>query len=84
PLPPAALAAIQPQNEIRIENRVGDAFKVRNFRLRLQAEVGITSKMNLETYSTGGWEYAEGRLFQLRQTFTGIGVQIPMEDAASK
>ncbi len=84
PLPPAALKTIQFENSIRIENQVGDAFKVRNFRLRLQAEVGLVSKTNPETYTSCGWEHAEGRVFDLRQPLTGIGVQIPMEPDAAK
>jgi hypothetical protein len=84
PLPPAALAALRAENEIRIENRVGDAFKVRNFRLRLRGEVPLTSQTNAETYTSGSWEYAEGRVFRLREPLTGIGVHIPMESAAGK
>lgn len=84
PLPPAALTAIHSANEVRIENRVADAFKVRNFRLRLQADVGIVSKTNPETYTSGAWEHAEGHIFQLRQPLTGIGVQIPLDTAAGK
>jgi hypothetical protein len=81
PLPPAALATIRTANKIRIENRVGDAFKVRNFRLRLQAQVGLISKTNPETYTSCAWEYAEGRVFSLGQPLTGIDIRIPMEDA---
>jgi len=81
PLPPAALATIHTANKIRIENRVGDAFKVRNFRLRLQAQVGLISKTNPETYTSCAWEYAEGRVFSLGQPLTGIDIRIPMEDA---
>ena len=84
PLPPAALAALRAENEIRIENQVGDAFKVRNFRLRLRSEVPLTSKTNAETYTSGSWEYAEGRVFRLREPLTGIGVHIPMEGAPGK
>ncbi len=84
PLPPAALTAIRSENEIRIENQVGDAFKVRNFRLHLRAEVGLVSKTNPETFTSGACEHAEGRVFRLRQPMTGIRVEIPLEDVVDK
>lgn len=84
PLTPEAVKTIRFDNEIRIENQVGDAFKVRNFRLHLQADVGIVSKTNAEAYTSCGWEHAEGRVFPLRQPLTGVGVQIEKEPAAGK
>ena len=84
PLTPEAVKTIRFDNEIRIENQVGDAFKVRNFRLHLQADVGVVSKTNTEAFTSCGWEHAEGRVFPLRQPLTGIGVQIEKEPAAGK
>jgi hypothetical protein len=79
PLPPAALAKLGPANEVRIENTVGDAFKVRNFQLRLKCDDGllIVSPLNRQAYTSCSWEFAEGRVFKLHEPLAGIVVQIP-------
>lgn len=79
PLPPAALAKLAAQNEVRIENTVADAFKVRNFQLRVKRDDGlmIVSDINRQPYTSCGWDLAEGKVFKLRQPLAGIAVQIP-------
>jgi len=77
-LPPAALATLGQRNEVRIENTVGDAFKVRNFQLRLRRDDGvqIVSPAQSQAYTSCGWEFAEGKVFRLREPLV-IVVQIP-------
>ncbi len=79
PLPPAALATLGAENQVRIENTVGDAFKARNFQLRLKRDDGlrIVSPMRRQAYTSCGWEFAEGKVFQLHAPLTGIVVDIP-------
>jgi hypothetical protein len=77
PLTPDALAALREDNEVRIENAVGDAFKVRNFQLRLQGAVGLVSEMNSGVFTSCGWEYQEGKVFPFREPLTGIRLRIP-------
>jgi hypothetical protein len=81
PLTPEAIASLGENNEVRIENRVGDAFKVRNFRLRLQGPVGLISELNSGAFTSCGWEYAEGTVFKLSDPLTGIRIRIPPETA---
>jgi len=78
-LPPAAIAALKSENEVRIENRVGDAFKVRRFQLRLVRDDGlrIVSAINPITATSCSWEFQEGKVFRLHEPLTGIVVRIP-------
>jgi len=78
-LPPAVLATLKEINEVRIENKPGDAFKVRNFQLRLRCANGqwIVSQLNSQAYTSCGWEFAEGHVFRLHEPLVGIEVRIP-------
>jgi hypothetical protein len=79
PLPPAALARLAARNEVRIENTVGDAFKMRNFQLRLRRDDGllIVSEVDRQAYTSCGWDLAEGKVFKLHEPLAGITVAIP-------
>ncbi|MGX9728110.1 MAG: hypothetical protein ACTFAK_12570 [Candidatus Electronema sp. VV] len=66
-LPPAAVAALQQSNEIRIDNSVKDPFKIRNFQLKLKLQGGITavSGRNSGVYTgCAGWAHGEGTQFR--------------------
>lgn len=78
-LSPAVLATLKEINEVRIENKPGDAFKVRNFQLRLRCADGqwIVSHLNSQAYTSCGWEFAEGQVFRLHEPLVGIEVRIP-------
>jgi hypothetical protein len=78
PLPPAALAAIGENNEVQIENTVGDCFKIRNLRLRLQTDVSLLSEINKRVFTSGGWAHEEGTVFQLGRPMTGMWIHIPI------
>jgi hypothetical protein len=84
PLTPQAIAALGENNEVRIENRVGDAFKVRNLRLRLDGPVRVLSETNRGAFTSCSWEYAEGKVFKLGEPLSGIVVRIPPETSATK
>jgi hypothetical protein len=85
PLTPDALAALREDNEVRIENSVGDAFKVRNLQLQLQGPVGLVSETNASVFTSCSWEYQEGKVFPFCEPLTGIRLRIPFEtDAATK
>jgi hypothetical protein len=77
PLTPESLATLREENEVRIENRVGDAFKVRSFQLRLQGPVGLISETNPGVFTSCGWDHAEGKVFGYREPLTGIQIRIP-------
>lgn len=77
PLTSESLAALREENEVRIENRVGDAFKVRNFRLRLQGPVGLISETDPGVFTSCGWDHAEGKVFHNHEPLTGIRIRIP-------
>lgn len=80
PLSPEAIRALRPHNEVTIDNRVGDSFKVRNVRLHLHMRGGktVVSAVDTHVYTGGtGWLYGEGKQFPLGQPLTGITVDIP-------
>ena len=81
PLTPDAIRSLRPHNEITIDNRVGDAFKIRNIRLRLRMQSGetVVSTVDTRVFTGGtGWLYGEGKQFPLGQPLTGIPVDIPV------
>lgn len=81
PLTPDAIRSLRPHNEITIDNRVGDAFKIRNIRLRLHMQSGetVVSTVDARVFTGGtGWLYGEGKQFPLGQPLTGIPVDIPV------
>lgn len=73
---------IREDNEIRIGNTVGDAFKVRGFQMRLLGPMNLIFERNPQAFTSGGWDHAEGKVFRLRAPVGGIRVHIPF-DAAS-
>ena len=66
-----------------IENTVGDAFKVRNFQLRLQGPVGLVSETNSSAFTSCSWEYQEGKVFPYREPLSGIHLRIPAWEVLS-
>jgi hypothetical protein len=86
-LPRAAVAAIREDNEIRIENEPGDAFKVRNLQLRLCMRNGIylASEANSGVFTSWkDWAFGEGTCFDGGQPLTGIRVRIPVDPASKE
>ncbi len=84
PLPDEALKAIAEQNEIRIDNQVKDAFKVRNLRLLLTLRGGVEaiSESDAGVY-TGwtDWAFGEGRQFAAGEPLTGIRTDLRIDPA---
>lgn len=82
-LPPEALRSLRQHNELRIENRGGDAFKIARFRLRLTLADGVrfVSELNPGVFSSmSSWDFAEGTIFTKGQLRTQL--QIPVETNA--
>lgn len=81
-LTPAALRALREDNQISIDNAVGDSFKVRNLRLKLQMRGGITvvSSVDGDTYTGGAdWAHAEGHKFTAGQPLTGMSCRVRID-----
>ncbi len=77
---PEVLKSLRQHNELGIENRPGDAFKIARFRLRLTLANGVQllSEQNRGVFSSmSGWDYAEGAIFKKGQL--QIQVQIPVD-----
>ncbi|MBM3473031.1 MAG: hypothetical protein FJX75_07190 [Armatimonadetes bacterium] len=82
PVPRAAMKALREQNDVAIDNQVGDAFKVRNLRLVLKLKGGITAVSGIDRgVYTGlrGWLHDEGKLFDSGQPLTGMRLTIPLD-----
>ena len=82
PLPAEALKTLRERNEITIGNEVGDAFKVRNFRLILRMRGGISVVSSVDRGVYTGWKdwlYGEGKQFASTEPLTGITVNIPID-----
>ena len=81
-LPSEALKALNEHNQITIDNKVGDAFKVRNFRLvlRLRGGINVVSSVDRGVY-TGwtDWLHGEGEQFAAGKPLTGITLNIPVD-----
>ena len=87
PIPVEAIKALRQHNEISIDNKVGDAFKVRNLRLELRMRGGgtVASTTDAGVYTGGaGWSYAEGKQFPSGQSLTGIAVDIRFDASRSE
>lgn len=82
PLPAEAIHALQEKNEIVIENKVADCFKVRNVRLLLMLRGGIQAISQTDTnVYTGsqGWLFGEGKEFSAGKPLTGIRADIRID-----
>lgn len=82
PLPSEAIKALRQHNEITIDNRVMDNFKVRNIRLLLHIRGGgtVVSTTDASVYTGGtGWLHAEGKQFLSGHSLTGITVDIHLD-----
>ncbi|MCE5241042.1 hypothetical protein LLH23_21475 [bacterium] len=80
----AAVKALGEQNEITIDNQVGDAFKVRNLRLLLTMRGGILAVSRTDTGVYTGWTdwaYGEGKQFAAGQPLTGIRADMKIDPA---
>jgi hypothetical protein len=81
-LPREAVATLAADNELRVENEPGDAFKLARFQLRLCLRNGnyLVSERN-EGVFTGwrDWAFGEGQCFDPGTPMTGIHVRIPMD-----
>ena len=81
-LPADALKAIAEHNEITIDNKVGDAFKVRNFRLLLTMRGGILAVSQTDAGTYTGWTdwlYGEGKQFAAGEPMAGIRVDLRID-----
>jgi hypothetical protein len=77
PLTAKAIKALRQHNEITIDNRAEDAFKVRNLQLMLHMRGGgrVVSTLNTDVYTSGqNWFHAEGKRFPPDHPLTGIAV----------
>lgn len=78
-IPPEALKTLRQHNELRIENRGGDAFKIARFRLRLTLADGVQalSELNPGVFSSmSGWDFAEGAIFEKGQLRTQLRIPV--------
>lgn len=78
-VPPEALKTSRQDNELRIENRGGDAFKIARFRLRLTLADGVQalSELNPGVFSSmSGWDFAEGAIFEKGQLRTQLRIPV--------
>jgi len=81
-LPREATGAIREHNELRIDNEPADAFKVRNFQLKLCMRNGVylVSGVNRGVYTgSTGWAYGEGTCVEGGKPLTGIRVDIAVD-----
>jgi hypothetical protein len=85
-LPREAVVALKAENDIRIENGPGDAFKVRGFQLRLCLRDGtclVSERNDLVFTNWEGWAHGEGTCFDSGKPLTGLRVTIPVDAASS-
>lgn len=82
PLPEAAVKALAAQNAITIDNKVGDAFKVRNLRLVLTLRGGLQAVSQTDTGAYTGWvdwPYGEGKQFPAGEPLTGMRADLRLD-----
>ncbi len=87
PLSPEVIKVLRAHNTVVVNNQMGDAFKVRNFRilLHMRGDVTVTSATDTGPYTAGtGWLHAEGKQFPVGVPLTGITVNIRFDSIKRK